>query len=92
MKIIINYLGDTLIGQGQNPARQASVKAGLPYSVPAYSVGFLCGSGLKAVVNGYQTLKCGDARVVIAGGQESMSNVSARYMSLKIFRFILFST
>lgn len=68
-------LGQALTaGQGQNPARQASVKAGLPYSVPAYSVGFLCGSGLKAVVNGYQTLKCGDARVVIAGGQESMSN------------------
>ncbi|XP_050441389.1 acetyl-CoA acetyltransferase, cytosolic [Adelges cooleyi] len=61
-------------GQGQNPARQASVNAGIPYSVPAYSINMLCGSGLKAVVLGYQAIKCGDSSIVIAGGQESMSN------------------
>jgi len=60
--------------QGQNPARQAAVKGGLPYSVPASGVSFLCGSGLKAVANAYQSIKAGDASLIIAGGQESMSN------------------
>ncbi|XP_066588227.1 acetyl-CoA acetyltransferase [Prorops nasuta] len=59
--------------QGQNPARQAAIKAGFPISVPAYLVNMLCGSGLKAVLNGYTAIKSGEAKVVIAGGQESMS-------------------
>ncbi|KAH8327423.1 hypothetical protein KR074_011464 [Drosophila pseudoananassae] len=60
-------------GQGQNPARQASLKAGLPIQVPAYGVNMLCGSGLKTVVLGYQAIRSGDATIVVAGGQESMS-------------------
>ncbi|VVC37676.1 Hypothetical protein CINCED_3A020371 [Cinara cedri] len=68
-------LGQALTaGQGQNPARQASMNAGIPYSVPSYVINMLCGSGLKAVVLGYQAIKCGDSSIVIAGGQESMSN------------------
>jgi len=61
-------------GQGMNPARQAAVKAGIPYSVPAHTLSFVCGSGLKTVANAYQSIKCGDNSVVIAGGQESMTN------------------
>src|SRR5690606_12618145 len=60
-------------GQGQNPARQASVNAGLPVEVPAWSVNQLCGSGLRAVALGYQAIVNGDSEVVVAGGQESMS-------------------
>ncbi|HXF90010.1 MAG TPA: acetyl-CoA C-acetyltransferase [Xanthobacteraceae bacterium] len=60
-------------GQGQNPARQASIAAGLPVEVPAWGVNQLCGSGLRAVALGYQALLNGDAEVVVAGGQESMS-------------------
>lgn len=60
-------------GEGQNPARQASVKAGVPYNIPSTSVNMLCGSGLKAVAMGYQAIKAGDSSVVVAGGQESMS-------------------
>lgn len=59
--------------QGQNPARQASVNAGLPVDVPAYGVNMLCGSGLKTVAMAYQAVKSGDSSIVIAGGQESMS-------------------
>ncbi|KAB7496133.1 Acetyl-CoA acetyltransferase, cytosolic [Armadillidium nasatum] len=59
--------------QGQNPARQAALGAGLPYTIPAYSVNMVCGSGLRSVVLGYQSIKCGDASVIISGGQESMS-------------------
>ena len=59
--------------QGQNPARQASVNAGLPIEVPAYGVNMLCGSGLKTVAMAYQAVKSGDSSIVIAGGQESMS-------------------
>ncbi|XP_052808171.1 acetyl-CoA acetyltransferase, cytosolic-like isoform X2 [Mya arenaria] len=67
-------LGQVLTaGEGQNPARQASVGAGIPYSVPSIGVNMLCGSGLKAVAMGYQAIKAGDSSVVIAGGQESMS-------------------
>jgi acetyl-CoA C-acetyltransferase len=58
---------------GQNPARQASIGAGLPHSVPAMTVGKVCGSGLKATHLAAQAIKCGDAEIVIAGGQESMS-------------------
>ena len=61
--------------QGQGPARQASVRAGIPVIVPAYGVNMLCGSGLKAVALGYQAIACGDSTLVVAGGQESMSQV-----------------
>lgn len=60
-------------GVGQNPARQAAIFAGLPYSTPATTVNVVCGSGLKAVQMGVQAIKAGDAKIVIAGGQESMS-------------------
>ncbi|KAK6187643.1 hypothetical protein SNE40_005622 [Patella caerulea] len=60
-------------GQGQNPARQASINSGIPAAVPACSVNMLCGSGLRAVVLASQAIKTGDAAVVVAGGMESMS-------------------
>jgi acetyl-CoA C-acetyltransferase len=60
-------------GQGQGPARQASVAAGLPVEIPAYGVNMLCGSGLKAVAMGTQAIANGDSKIVVAGGQESMS-------------------
>jgi acetyl-CoA C-acetyltransferase len=67
-------LGQILVaGQGQNPARQASIHAGVPQEVPAYGVNILCGSGLKSVCLGYQAIQNGDSRIVVAGGQESMS-------------------
>ncbi|MFJ3077578.1 acetyl-CoA C-acetyltransferase [Pseudomonas sp. NPDC087029] len=67
-------LGQVLTaGAGQNPARQAAVKAGLPYSVPALTLNKVCGSGLKALHLAAQAIRCGDAEVVIAGGQENMS-------------------
>ncbi|XP_033191663.1 acetyl-CoA acetyltransferase 2 [Bombus vancouverensis nearcticus] len=67
-------LGQVLTaGQGQNPARQAAMKAGLPISVPAYLINMLCGSGLKAILNGYLSIKAGENQIVVAGGQESMS-------------------
>ena len=59
--------------QGQNPARQVGVKAGLPYSVPAYTVGMVCGSGMKSVIEGARSILAGDADVVLAGGTENMS-------------------
>jgi acetyl-CoA C-acetyltransferase len=60
-------------GEGQNPARQAAIGAGLPFEVTAYGVNQLCGSGLRTVALGYQAIKNGDAAIVVAGGQESMS-------------------
>jgi acetyl-CoA C-acetyltransferase len=60
-------------GQGQNPARQASIGAGIPVESPAWGVNQLCGSGLRAVALGYQAILNGDSDVVVAGGQESMS-------------------
>ncbi|MEN9868220.1 MAG: hypothetical protein RL748_3810 [Pseudomonadota bacterium] len=60
-------------GCGQNPARQAVIGAGLPNHVPAFTVGKVCGSGLKATHLAAQAIKCGDARIIIAGGQENMS-------------------
>ena len=60
-------------GQGQNPGRQAAMKAGIPVEIPAYLVNQLCGSGLRAVALGYQGIKHGDVSIVVAGGQESMS-------------------
>jgi acetyl-CoA C-acetyltransferase len=59
--------------QGQNPARQAAINAGIPVGVPAWGVNQLCGSGLRAVALGFQAIKNGDSEIVVAGGQESMS-------------------
>ena len=63
-------------GKGQNPARQASVAAGVPVETPAYGVNQLCGSGLKSVAMGLQAIAVGDSAIVVAGGQESMSSAS----------------
>ena len=60
-------------GEGQNPARQASVAAGVPVEIPAWGVNQLCGSGLRSVALGYQAIINGDSEIVVAGGQESMS-------------------
>ncbi|MBR4099202.1 MAG: acetyl-CoA C-acetyltransferase [Clostridium sp.] len=60
-------------GLGQNPARQAAIKAGLPLSVPAYTVGMVCGSGMKSVIEAGRTIASGDAEIVVAGGMENMS-------------------
>jgi acetyl-CoA C-acetyltransferase len=60
-------------GAGQNPARQAAIKAGVPKEVPAMTINQVCGSGLKAVALGAMSIKAGDAAIVVAGGQESMS-------------------
>jgi acetyl-CoA C-acetyltransferase len=67
-------LGQVLTaGSGQNPARQALIRSGIPDAVPAMTVGKVCGSGLKAVHLAAQAIKCGDADIIIAGGQENMS-------------------
>ena len=67
-------LGQVLTAaQGQNPARQAAIAAGLPISAPAWGINMVCGSGLRAVTLGAQAIKNGDSRIVVAGGQESMS-------------------
>src|ERR1700724_1373936 len=60
-------------GEGQNPARQAAVGAGIPFEATAYGVNQLCGSGLRTVALGYQAIRNGDSDIVVAGGQESMS-------------------
>ena len=60
-------------GAGQNPARQASIKSGIPKEKPAYIVNQVCGSGIRSVASGFQSVKSGDSKIVIAGGQESMS-------------------
>ncbi len=60
-------------GQGQNPARQASINAGVPQESPAWGVNMLCGSGLRTVALGWQAIRNGDSKIVVAGGQESMS-------------------
>jgi acetyl-CoA C-acetyltransferase len=74
-----NRISEVIMGQiltaaqGQNPARQASIAAGIPVESPAWGVNQLCGSGLRAVALGYQAILNGDADIVVAGGQESMS-------------------
>ena len=74
-----NQVDEVILGQvltagcGQNPARQASILAGLPHTVPALTLNKLCGSGLKALHLATQAIRCGDAEVVIAGGMENMS-------------------
>ena len=67
-------LGQVLTaGTGQNPARQASINAGLPKSIPAHLVNQVCGSGLRSVISGFQTIKLNEAKYIISGGQENMS-------------------
>ena len=74
-----DQIGEVILGQvlaagvGQNPARQAVIKAGLPHLVPAMTINKVCGSGLKAVMLAAQAIRDGDSEIVIAGGQESMS-------------------
>ena len=60
-------------GSGQNPARQAAMKSGIPKEIPAFIVNQVCGSGIRSVVSGFQSIKSGDSKIVIAGGQENMS-------------------
>ncbi|MCY7316303.1 MAG: acetyl-CoA C-acetyltransferase [Rubrivivax sp.] len=74
-----DHIGEVIFGQvltagsGQNPARQALIKAGIPHSVPAMTINKVCGSGLKAVMLAAQAIRDGDSEIVIAGGQENMS-------------------
>ena len=78
-KINFDEIDEVILGQvltagcGQNPARQASVNAGIPISKPAHIINQVCGSGLRAVISGYQLIKLGESNNVISGGQESMS-------------------
>lgn len=80
-------LGQVLTaGQGQNPARQASVAAGVPIHVPASLVNMVCGSGLKAVSCGAQALRSGDANIIVAGGQESMSQAPHLFEARRVVK------
>lgn len=60
-------------GHAQGVGRQSAVKGGVPYTVPAYSLNIICGSGMKAVMSAYQIIKSGEASLILAGGTESMS-------------------
>ena len=60
-------------GLGQNPARQASIHAGIPVSKPAYIVNQVCGSGLRSIVSGFQSIKLEENKIIVSGGQENMS-------------------
>jgi acetyl-CoA C-acetyltransferase len=60
-------------GAGQNPARQAAIHAGIPVTTPAHIINQVCGSGLRSVVSGYQSIKLGESKIIVAGGQENMS-------------------
>ncbi len=79
-KLKANEIDELIMGQvltantGQNPARQAAIKAGLPIEKTAYLINQVCGSGLRAIVAGYQAILSNDSKIVVAGGQESMSN------------------
>ena len=67
-------LGQVLTGgAGQNPARQASIHSGIPKEKPAYIVNQVCGSGIRSIASGFQSIKAGDSKIIIAGGQENMS-------------------
>ena len=78
-KITSNDIDEVIMGQvltggtGQNPARQASLRSGIPKEKPAYIVNQVCGSGIRSVASAFQSIKAGDSKIVIAGGQESMS-------------------
>jgi len=79
-KLKVEEIDEVIMGQvltgatGQNPARQASIKAGIPIEKTAYLINQVCGSGLRAIAAGYQSIKSNDSNIVIAGGQESMTN------------------
>ena len=79
VKINKNDIDEVIMGQvltggaGQNPARQAAFKSGIPKEKPAYIVNQVCGSGIRSIASGFQSIKSGDSKIVIAGGQESMS-------------------
>ena len=79
LKLKKNEIDEVILGQvltsglGQNPARQAAIKSDIPKEVPAYIVNQVCGSGIRSVASGYQSIKSGDSKIVIAGGQENMS-------------------
>ena len=78
-KLKNSEVDETIMGQvltsgtGQNPARQAAMKSGIPKEKPAYIVNQVCGSGLRSIASGFQSIKSEDSKIVIAGGQESMS-------------------
>ncbi len=78
----VNDIDELIMGQvltgaaGQNPARQAAIQAGLPIDKTAYIINQVCGSGLRSVANGYQAIKSNDSNIVVAGGQESMTNAN----------------
>ena len=78
-KITVNDVDEVVMGQvltggsGQNTARQASIKSGIPKEKPAYVVNQVCGSGLRSIASGYQSIKSGSSKIIIAGGQENMS-------------------
>ena len=78
-KLKTNDLDEIIMGQvltggsGQNPARQAAMKSGVPKEKPAYIVNQVCGSGIRSVASGFQSIKSGDAKILVAGGQENMS-------------------
>ena len=78
-KLKVDEIDEVIMGQvltggaGQNPARQASIKAGIPKEKPAYVVNQVCGSGIRSVVSGFQSLQAGDSKIIIAGGQDNMS-------------------
>ena len=79
-KLKSNEIDEVIMGQvltsatGQNPARQAAIKAGIPIEKTAYIINQVCGSGLRAVAAGYQSILSNDSNIIIAGGQESMTN------------------
>jgi acetyl-CoA C-acetyltransferase len=78
-KLKLNDLDEVIMGQvltggsGQNPARQASIKSGIPKETPAYIVNQVCGSGIRSVASGFQSIMAGDSKILVAGGQENMS-------------------
>jgi len=78
-KFIVDEIDEVIMGQvltagnGQNPARQAAINAGIPISKPAHIINQVCGSGLRAVISGFQSIKLGDSKSIISGGQENMS-------------------
>ncbi len=78
-KLKLNDLDEVIMGQvltggsGQNPARQASIKSGVPKETPAYIVNQVCGSGIRSVASGFQSIMAGDSKILVAGGQENMS-------------------
>ena len=85
-KIEPNFIDEIIMGQvlttntGQNPARQAAIKAGIPKEKTGYVINQVCGSGLRSIVLGYQSILLGDAKIIIAGGQESMTNSKKEIM------------